>query len=670
MQNLYSFDVFDTLITRTTATPSGIFAIMKNVLTNSEQYSSLPDRLKENFFIIRKESEIFVRNNKKVNNIKEITLDDIYSIIETNIPLTPEQKKQLMELEISIEKENSVAIWQNITKLRDLVENGKHVVLISDMYLSMSVIRELLLKHDNIFANVNIYVSSEYGETKNDGGLYKIVMKLEHPYSQTWLHIGNNQKGDVDIPNSYGIKTMLYSFPNLLPYEKAIINKFPDDAYISISVGTSRNLRLFHNEQYSDKYELGSSMGGPLLFPYIDWLANQVEHSEIHTLYFIMRDGDVLKKLFDILATKKGISIKTKLLYGSRLAWTVPSITKKNIKHTFNVLHFISKNKINSIEQIAYILHISSKELIKYIPSNFIELDGKFDNKTRVELFSSLFKNQDFIKYVEDSNLEQRNLIKDYIKQEFELKDNKFAIIDLLGSGTTQESFLYIMNEIKRINLNLFYANFSTLKISNEQLKMLAFSTKTGPIAALEFFCRSEQGQTISYKKQNDMVVPVLDEIEGIALKNYKYNEIIKGELDYTSTFNDILNINSSIKINYKLYNFYIDYINLTPDLKLADILGDLPYSFSIGSFNKINVLAPKIPLKKIIFDSKKSLIKYNSFAVTRSSKLVKTLLKVIKKYGSLRKFIFHINISLTKKKFYLIILGIKLFSITFKKGL
>lgn len=44
-----SFDVFDTLITRKTATPKGIFKIMQEVLKSNNKYTNLPEFIKDNF---------------------------------------------------------------------------------------------------------------------------------------------------------------------------------------------------------------------------------------------------------------------------------------------------------------------------------------------------------------------------------------------------------------------------------------------------------------------------------------------------------------------------------------------------------------------------------------------------------------------------------------------
>ncbi len=50
---MYSFDVFDTLITRTTALPNGIFALMQSRLMQERELNGLDDYVIDNFFELR-----------------------------------------------------------------------------------------------------------------------------------------------------------------------------------------------------------------------------------------------------------------------------------------------------------------------------------------------------------------------------------------------------------------------------------------------------------------------------------------------------------------------------------------------------------------------------------------------------------------------------------------
>lgn len=159
MIKLYSFDIFDTLITRETATPVGVFALMQKELSQ-EKYSYIDSHIKDNFFIFRTQVEKFLRAEKSYSGIEEITLDEIYSKISCNYNIDNKIADELKELEIKTEINVSVPINENIDKIKQLCNSNERVILISDMYLSEEIIRKILITHDDVFKSIPIYLSS------------------------------------------------------------------------------------------------------------------------------------------------------------------------------------------------------------------------------------------------------------------------------------------------------------------------------------------------------------------------------------------------------------------------------------------------------------------------------------------------------------------------------
>ena len=75
---MYSFDVFDTLITRTTALPNGIFALMQSRLMQERELNGLDDYVIDNFFELRIHSEELARGAAAARSVEEIDLHKIY----------------------------------------------------------------------------------------------------------------------------------------------------------------------------------------------------------------------------------------------------------------------------------------------------------------------------------------------------------------------------------------------------------------------------------------------------------------------------------------------------------------------------------------------------------------------------------------------------------------
>lgn len=654
---LYSFDIFDTLLTRTTGVPSGIFALVQNTLKYDKNYSDLPLLLKENFYTIRTGAEAFIRENRRNYKINEITIKEIYDFIKDNNFLTEEQNERLLNLELETERKNLIPILENIEKFKEIVLSGKRAVLISDMYLPKSFLTQVLVSIDNVFDSIPIYISSEIKEQKCNGELFRYVKEKENVEYANWEHYGDNQKGDYKIPQRLGIKAKKYKYVHLMPYEEAIIRSYPEDAYISLSVGTAKNCRLF-TKSVDEKFNLGLSMGAPCLYPYIDWIINQSKLQNFNRLYFVMRDGEVLKDLTEILAQKNSLNIETKLIYGSRESWRAPSITKKNSDFEFM---FASRREINTIRKISARFHISLDKLLKIIPLQYNNIDKVFNSAEFEQIRDFLLSNAEFLKLIEAENKEQRELIKNYINQEMDLSDNHFAIVDLAASGRTQMCFVNIINEIKDMVVNGFYAQFNGLKINAKNFNMKAFYTTPKVKSWLELFCRSECGYTKKYSKENGKVFPVLEELEGDALKEYGYKRIIEGQKLFINKFYDVLKQNEFVIINYKQFTYYLDFIANRPDEHLAALIGDMPFSNYYGLKDKVYYCAPKITLKMLLFGYDKTQIQLPKLSYIRSSKLVKNILNFKNKYGSFRKFLINIYFSRRKKEFYIRVLGMKI---------
>ena len=95
---MYSFDIFDTLITRTTATPEGIFALMKHRLREEQESNGLEDYVVENFYELRIQSENLIRKAGSFQQIEEVTLHDIYVAMAVCGCINEEQIEYLCQL--------------------------------------------------------------------------------------------------------------------------------------------------------------------------------------------------------------------------------------------------------------------------------------------------------------------------------------------------------------------------------------------------------------------------------------------------------------------------------------------------------------------------------------------------------------------------------------------
>ncbi|EAH9148812.1 sugar transferase, partial [Campylobacter upsaliensis] len=145
---LYSFDVFDTLLMRKVAEPKAIFALMQERIKGLD----FPLALKENFAQLRVETEGYYYHNVCKKDFMDVCFEEIYDLLALNFSLSSKQKEILMNLEIEVERENFVPIEKNIKLLEKMVEMKKNLILVSDMYFNAEQIRQFLLPFSKVFA--------------------------------------------------------------------------------------------------------------------------------------------------------------------------------------------------------------------------------------------------------------------------------------------------------------------------------------------------------------------------------------------------------------------------------------------------------------------------------------------------------------------------------------
>ncbi|NQS88899.1 hypothetical protein HQ584_03815, partial [Patescibacteria group bacterium] len=191
---IYSFDVFDTVLTRIVAKPKDIFLLMQSELKGRD--IQLPDKVIENFAPIRVNSERTARRSARREDIK---IEDIYAQLGRKYGLNGKQIAELIKLELETEYRSVCPICWTISEINSLRAQGKRIIFISDMYLPEQHIREMLVKVGVYQEGDKLYVSGESGLKKRTGSLFKYILEQEHCNPHQMSHCGNNLHSDIFI---------------------------------------------------------------------------------------------------------------------------------------------------------------------------------------------------------------------------------------------------------------------------------------------------------------------------------------------------------------------------------------------------------------------------------------------------------------------------------------
>lgn len=196
---VYSFDVFDTVLTRNVSKPKEIFRLVQLYLP-----AALPDvnsNLHNKFYGVRVWSEHCARRRSAR---EDVSLGEIYDVISECYDLDEDKRMILMNLEMAIESRALIAI-NGAPELVARRRSQGAVVYISDMYLPQDFIVSILERYGLFMPEDRVYVSGDYGLTKGSGKLYAKVLEDFAIDPKELVHLGDNPFSDFSVPLQMGI---------------------------------------------------------------------------------------------------------------------------------------------------------------------------------------------------------------------------------------------------------------------------------------------------------------------------------------------------------------------------------------------------------------------------------------------------------------------------------
>lgn len=306
----------------------------------------------------------------------------------------------------------------------------------------------------------------------------------------------------------------------------------------------------------NDKMFFYSNFGynyfGPLLLGFVKWLNEKLKSEKIDKVYFLSRDGFVMKRAFDLI---KDDSIKSYYFYASRRATIVPLLWK--LKKEEDIFEVITFNKQIKVASFLKKVGLDNVDCIDILNEFNVSKDDMLDMNNTENFFPLLKKLFPIIK--ENSRREWKALEQYSYKMDF---IGKVAIVDIGWYGTMQNSMekLFPKNKIYGYyfgivpNTKIAKSNYNGYIFSKNEnielyMKMHYF------INIFEFLFLAQHGSVKKYINQNEVEFYDYEYInhdeKSIALniQNSAINFIKKNKSMNVDTSDSIIKF-----INYFLY--------------------------------------------------------------------------------------------------------------------
>ncbi|MGN5037037.1 hypothetical protein ACTG2V_03065 [Aeromonas sp. 74A] len=332
--DVISFDIFDTLITRQLMHPNHVFDLMcdeaKTIFNESEQdldsyggYRNLRERAANRVY-----------RKIKSQNGEELLFKDIYNEIRALTGLTHNAILKLRTLELKTEKEVMTARTLGQELYKFALSQGKTVILVSDMYLAKNDV-EFLLRKNGVDVYHQIYLSSEHNKLKKSGSLFNVV-KCDFN-NKNIIHFGDNYHSDVLKAAESGFTSMHLPLINDTYLESRLAKDTLTASEVTDSIGASimhgvisrkfYDNKLFENSWFDNSpYRMGFEACGAILLGFTKWVMESAIRDGVEDLYFLARDGFLVKKIYDQISKYVPNAPKSHYLLASRRCYSTASL--------------------------------------------------------------------------------------------------------------------------------------------------------------------------------------------------------------------------------------------------------------------------------------------------------------------------------------------------------
>lgn len=419
------------------------------------------------------------------------------------------------KLEIEIEKVHQKINSKLIDQIVHLKNLGKKIYILSDFYFAASKLKEFLddkkvdVKFDQIF------VSCEFGVNKSTGKIYQMLIEKYNINPSNAIMIGDNLCSDIIKAERYGFNTY--------------------------KIGSKKDSKLFINSQKvlknflfkGSKFRTSYSNYAVTLFIFIKKLYENVIKSGSETVFFFSREGEFLKKLFDIycecLHRKYGLPmINSKYLYVSRQA-TYGATLKNLQEETFEKLF----KSYSDMSIVAFLknLGFSDEQIKKAENFSTVSIYENINNIRDSSEFFALKNSEDFNELYSEVIKEKKELLNRYLEQEGFFEGDKAVVVDVGWKGSIQDNIFLAIDS--RLDIEgYYYGLLNTSLITNQNNKYgLIFSeypyqSRNYKLWSFDynFFERllsASHPSTKGYKVVDEKIFPMFNEF-GREQRNYE----------------------------------------------------------------------------------------------------------------------------------------------------
>jgi len=448
-----SFDLFDTLFVRRVHDPDMLKASVARFISEKARERGLvysPGKVQ----LLRDKFEIAQRKETGKHFDDHEACYPVYMGQMLSKIFGNKGKDQLLaevtEFELSVESSMLVPRQLLVDWLKELHEQGKTTLILSDIYLPAQHL-EQLVKNGGFADSVDHVISSaDTFLAKASGKGFPLVQERFDLEKSKWLHIGDNPVSDGLRPAEFGLRALILR-DGREKMRKSIVRR-----YWNYAQGrTFFRGRTVHqvmlpmegeNIQRSPLYVEGYNFLAPIIGTFLLNLAEETKRLPIGHIYFLSREGWMFehfwKKMLPHLPLAQSLPSES-YLYVSRMALAGAACAYQGLTADNAAIAFLPPGN-QDFRDICRIFKLDGNAFISHLKRHALTLESSLSSQypeTTPEAsihFTELLEDEAFQDEIKSQTRPYNDALMCYLEQEGFFNHEEVAIVDIGWLGTIQ----------------------------------------------------------------------------------------------------------------------------------------------------------------------------------------------------------------------------------------
>lgn len=293
--DLVTVDLFDTLVLRPSLDAGALQRLA--AMRVGSRYGISPEELLRLRLTAEADARQVVAGDVRVDDICAAAPEDVRSAVT-----------DLIDAEIDLEADVCIPRPWLIDLLRRHRRADRPMVLMSDSYLPRSCLDDLIhhIGCDDLFDEV--LLSNEIRARKDSGTMWDLVEQRYRVPRDRWLHLGDNEHSDVQVPRDRGINGLHVPTPHSVANFAGMNRRSVEpDRRLATDLVLGLALTGLYGEGHTwwDSASAARRFGwagiGPMLWTYVSWLVQHPATRAADRILFVARDGYLSQVLLERL---------------------------------------------------------------------------------------------------------------------------------------------------------------------------------------------------------------------------------------------------------------------------------------------------------------------------------------------------------------------------------